>query len=176
MYIHFKYLSLRQIYKLFMKVTIEIFDKISTPKGRLDAKDLTPEQKKQLYSIMMKYGATEALAYNRFFDKGFDEWELRGINQCKDDFICEYLNHEQDATLRNTLNEIGQGFYSALPLMSGLRAKLLNLMAPLGMVHRATVAKRFDEDDWKPWERIGIRKIIEEICNSDCPCHDYEEP
>ena len=145
-------------------MTNDLIAKMGIPHGHLDAKDLTADEKKDLYALMMRYGATEALAYNRFFDKGFDEWELRGINQCKADFIRDNLDGVEDTHIRALLCQTDNGFYSALPLLSGLRGKLLEHMAPLGMETRVTVAKRFEDDDWKEWERVGIRHIIREFC------------
>jgi hypothetical protein len=37
------------------------------------------------------------------------------------------------------------------------------------MEHRITVARRFDADDWRPWERIGIRAIVQQLCPSVSP-------
>ena len=34
-------------------------------------------------------------------------------------------------------------------------------MEPMGMC-RNTVRKRFTQNDWKPWERMGIKKIMDE--------------
>ena len=150
-------------------MTNDLLVKMDKPHARLDVKDLTADEKKDLYALMTYYGATEALAYNRFFDKGFDEWELRGINQCKADF-CDSLPDSEE-TLRQGLYDTDEGFYSALPLMSGLRMKLVEQMESLGMISRITVARRFDDDDWKDWERVGVRHIMEQFAQA----HDKTE-
>lgn len=130
----------------------QLLSKISVPQGHLEPTDLTPDEKKQLNDLMASNGMSGSTAYVRFFDKGFDEWELRGIDQIKREFCDRYaLNN-----LRNT----GEGFYSALAGNHGLKTALLNQMTIYGMEHRRTVEKRFDSDDWKPWERIGIRALI----------------
>ena len=67
------------------------------------------------------------------------------------------------AALSDHLFSVGSGFYTELPFMSGLKSNLVNYMASLGMEHRNTVCKRFDADDWKQWERVGILAIIEEF-------------
>ncbi len=143
-------------------MTKEVFFKLHAPGGHLEAKDLTADEKKDLYALMVSFGATAALAYNRFFDKGFDRWELQGINQCKADFVAE---HVEDEELRKTLYAKDEGFYSALPFMSGLRMKLVEHMAARGMIHRKTVDQRFDADDWKEWERVGVDFIIDKFCD-----------
>lgn len=129
--------------------------------GHLVSGDMSADEKKELYALMIKYGATESTTYNRFFEKGFDEWELRGINRCKAEFISAHIG--DDADLCEQLLETGAGFYEALPFMSGLRMKLVNFMSGLGMEHRTTIDKRFNADDWKEWERMGIRNIIKEF-------------
>lgn len=129
--------------------------KITYPKGILAPADLTTDEKRALYSLFARYELTEATAYNRLFTKGFDEWELRGIDDIKREF-CD----------RNTLNNLrntGEGFYSALTANAGLKTALVNQMTILGMEHRITVARRFDADDWHHWERIGIRAIVNEF-------------
>lgn len=132
--------------------------KITYPKGILAPADLTADEKRALYSLFAGYELTEATAYNRLFVKGFDEWELRGINDIKREFCDRYaLNN-----LRNT----GEGFYSALTANAGLKTALVNQMTILGMEHRITVARRFDADDWRPWERIGIRAIVNEFATT----------
>ena len=64
-----------------------IVEKITEPKTHLECNDLTPSQKKVLFAVMAKYGALQYFAYDRFFKEGFHEWELKGINQIKRDFI-----------------------------------------------------------------------------------------
>lgn len=137
-----------------------IFSKLESQGGHLEAKDLTADEKRGLYALMGKYGLPMSTTYNRFFDKGFDSWELMGVNQCKADFTDSI----EDAGLRDALYNTDNGFYSALPEGSGYRMRLVNLMAKCGMVHRATVEKRFDADDWKEWERRGVRAVINEFC------------
>jgi len=138
-----------------------IFTKLESPGGHLEAKDLTADEKRGLYTLMGKYGLPESTTYNRFFDKGFDPWEMAGINQCKTDFV-ETVENE---AIKNILYGTDDGFYSALPEGSGYRMRLVSHMAERGMVHRATVEKRFDADDWKEWERRGVRAVIDEFCN-----------
>lgn len=137
-----------------------IFSKLESPRGHLEAKDLTADEKRGLYALMGKYGLPESTAYVRFFDKGFDPWELMGVDQCKADFTDSI----EDAGLRDALYNTDNGFYSALLEGYGYRMRLVNLMAERGMVHRATVEKRFDADDWKEWERRGVRAVINEFC------------
>lgn len=136
-----------------------IFSKLENPGGHLETKDLTADEKRALYALMGKYGLPESTTYNRFFDKGFDPWEMAGIDRCKSDFLGTL-----DDNIRRVLNATGEGFYKAMPEGSGYRVRLVSHMAERGMAHRATVEKRFDADDWKEWERRGVRAVIDEFC------------
>ena len=132
-----------------------ILEKILAPHGVLAQSDLTADEKKHLYAVLEGMGMSMSTAYQRLFNKGFDEWELQGIDRIKRDFIAEN-NLPQ-------LERVGEGFYSALPMMSGMKTELVNKLAQLGIEHRNTVDKRFDADDWKPWEHRGIRDILTEF-------------
>ena len=135
----------------------QTFNPILHRRGLLDVTDLTPDEKKQLYAFLTAQGMTQSTAYARFFERGFDEWELRGIDAIKRDFCDRHaLNH---------LRQTGEGFYSALT-GPGQKTALLNLMSELGMEHRNTVSTRFDADNWKPWERRGLRDLLTDLCVS----------
>lgn len=40
-------------------------------------------------------------------------------------------------------------------------------MAERGMKSYHTVIKRFSSDDWREWERIGIRSVVEGFDDDD---------
>ena len=138
------------------------FEKIERG-GHLIVSDLTPDEKKRLYSTVGAYGLSEGTAYNRFFMKGFDPWELEGVDAIKKKFASTIENGEIAASLQG----VGAGFYQALPEHSGLRMRLVGFMSEKGMIHRATIKNRFDADDWQEWERRGIRAIIDELCDGE---------
>lgn len=135
-----------------------VFNKLyDVPHGHLEADDLSPAEKKQLYDMLATYGMTPSTAYLRLFYKGFDLWEIQGIDHIRNEF-CEN-NNLQDIARK------GEGFYSALTPYKGMKLQLTNLMTALGMEHRNTINHRFDADDWKPWERKGIRQLIANFYN-----------
>lgn len=138
-----------------MRKTKEIAEKLLSPHTTIAAQDLTADEKKELYDLFGLYGMSLSTAYLRIFDKGFDEWEIQGVDEIKREFIA---NNDMQH-----LSGVEKNFYSSLPFMSGMKGKLVNLMAELGMEHRNTVVKRFDSDDWKPWERYGIRAVLQKL-------------
>jgi hypothetical protein len=42
----------------------------------------------------------------------------------------------------------------------GLITAFKNIMHEKGMMSDVTIIKRFNADDWKPYERCGVSKII----------------
>lgn len=131
--------------------------KIYSPKTVLSPDDLLATEKKQLYDLLMSYGASLSFAYERFFKEGFDAWELIGIDNIKQEFLKE-------RELCLTSSEPG-AFYELLGNHRGLKAELRDKMQSLGMKSELTIIKRFQTDNWKPYELLGIKAIIEEFCN-----------
>lgn len=153
-------------------MTNKTFDKIIG--GRtLSPKDLTPDEKKDLYALFEAHGMTRSTCYLRFFDKGFDEWEISGISNIIDIFLhtsscvswSDYTNKDGSQGYAAVLalahdNDDGR-FYDIVTNLK-IGNKLVELMAKKGMKSQTTVRTRFKANDWKPWERKGIRRILEE--------------
>ncbi|MCF0243437.1 MAG: hypothetical protein HUK06_01590 [Bacteroidaceae bacterium] len=143
-------------------------------KKHLQSSDLSANQKKCLYAVMQKNGATEMFSYTRFFRDGFKEWELRGIDNIKKDFLKE--NEVQIMTATDESGDKGyagvlafieqndKAFYDILG-MSRLKLKFIKHMESLGMC-TSVVIKRFSElreQDFKAFERKGINAIVKDI-------------
>ena len=67
--------------------------------------------------------------------------------------------HEQFEERSFDLNEAG-GFWQFLGDIE-YRQRFGNFMAERGMKSYRTVMKRFGDDDWKEWEKMGIRQVTE---------------
>ena len=154
---------------------IDIFNNLIKPHKHLKPNDLSPEEKKNLYALMMKHGASYSFGYDRFFKEGFSEWELIGINAIKKDFLKLH-----DAEIANAVPDDGNnedrgyaavleleadnkgGFWNILGQVRSLKSSFREYMSNLGMLSSITVFNRFSKDNWKDWELIGIYAIIEE--------------
>lgn len=136
-------------------MTKQIWRKI-TDGGILNAKDLTVEQKKMLYAVMEGYGLPKATCYSRFFDKGFDKWEIKGVSKIKEDFLVSELRNSDDRKLGKDCK-----FYNLVTNMK-IGVRLCEVMSSLGMTSQMTVRTRFKANDWKPWEEKGIAAILNE--------------
>lgn len=158
-------------------MTKEIVEKITKSYTPLQTDDMSVEDKKSLYMTLAKKGFTLATFYLRFFQKGFSEWEIEGIDECKRQFLLlpdvsqpllEYAD-EHDSQMvegdKGYLYILAQSnepgiFYSCLKRVNaGMCNKFFAYMNERGM-SAATVIKRFTTDNWKPWEKEGIRKLL----------------
>lgn len=158
-------------------MTKEIVEKITRPYTPLQTDDMSVEDKKSLYVTLAKKGFTLATFYLRFFQKGFSEWEIDGINECKRQFLLlpdvsqlllEYVD-ENDLQMvkgdKGYLYTLAQSkepgiFYSCLKRVNaGMCNKFIAYMNERGM-SVATVIKRFTTENWRPWEQEGIRALL----------------
>ena len=157
-------------------MTKEIVEKITKSYTPLQTDDMSVEDKKSLYVALAKKGFTLATFYLRFFQKGFSEWEIEGIDECKRQFLllpevakalldCE----ESDQSLPGdkgyfytlAMSEKPGEFYACLKNANmGLCNRFIEFMGERGM-SSGTVIKRFTNECWKPWEREGVKALLE---------------
>ena len=158
-------------------MTKEIIEKITKSHTPLQTDDITVECKKSLYAALGKKGFTLATFYLRFFQKGFSEWEIEGIDECKRQFLLlpnvaqqllEFVDEDDTQMVEGDqgyLYILAQSdepgvFYSCLKRVNaGMCNKFIAYMNERGM-SAATVIKRFTTDNWKPWEKEGIRNLL----------------
>mgnify|MGYP003518205516 FL=1 len=157
-------------------MTKEILKKISVPFTPLDVNDLTSDEKKDLASSFAKRGFTASTFYLRFFQKGFSKWEIDGVKECKRQFLNlpevakALLDYEEsDRSLPGdkgyfytlAMSEKPGEFYACLKNANmGLCNRFIEFMGERGM-SSGTVIKRFTNDCWKPWEREGVKALLE---------------
>lgn len=143
----------------------------------LSSKDLEPEEKQQLYTLMKRYGASQAFSYDRFFKEGFRVWELLGIDWIQTRFLREEgLKEDADylSVMQMQKNVPVGWFWSLLSQHDGMKARFKRKMAQLGMVSDVTVINRFSSSNWKPFERIGVWSIIDQITDINLR-HSFEK-
>lgn len=158
-------------------MTKEIVEKITKSYTPLQTDDMSVEDKKSLSMTLAKKGFTLSTFYLRFFQKGFSEWEIEGIDECKRQFLLlpnvaqqllDFVDEDDPQMLdgdKGYLYILAQSdepgvFYSCLKRVNaGMCNKFIAYMNERGM-SAATVIKRFTTDNWKPWEKEGIRKLL----------------
>ncbi len=144
-----------------------IIEKLTQPSAHLNRDDLSANQKKLLWETMMRHGASQGFAYDRFFKEGFQQWELQGIADIKRRFLNEHLTElfpDGDAT-QEAIDSICQNdgeFYRTLGRVFGLKKVFTDYMGTLGMGSNS-VLNKFSVDDWKDYERIGITAVMREF-------------
>ena len=85
-----------------------IIDKLTEPRTHLESVDLTPNQKVRLWAVMARYGAKQGFSYKRFFDKGFRQWELQGVDNIKRTFLStSYPQQLTDTEVTQIVSEPG---------------------------------------------------------------------
>lgn len=165
-------------------MTKEIIEKMSTPSTPLSISDISVEEKKSLSDFLCEKGFTPSTFYLRFFQKGFDAWELQGIKDCQKHFsslpdiaqlLKEYVETDalgKEIGKKGYLLEVAPDaepsvFYACLKkAQSGLCSRFTDYMEQRGM-SRNTVYRRFSEDGgWKPWEVVGIKALLHEFMES----------
>lgn len=158
-------------------MTKEIIEKVTQNNIPLEVNDISADEKKNLAEFLSAKGFTISTFYLRFFQKGFDAWEILGIKNCKKQFLAipKVANLLSEYVETDALgNEIGKKgylveaakseepgvFYTCLKKANnGLCMKFFAFMEERGM-SRTTIIKRFTADDWKPWEQEGIRALL----------------
>lgn len=155
-----------------MQITKQKLEKIFAG-GILDPKDLTADEKKWLYAVMQQQGMSMSTAYIRFFSKGFSPWELLGVSQLRESFLitspCCVDNHNTEEkgsrgygyvlTLAKDYDD--SKFYDIVTNLK-MGVKLCEYMAEKGMLSPTTVRTRFKANDWKPWELMGVIKVLQD--------------
>ena len=159
-------------------MTKEIVEKITKSYTPLQTDDMSVEDKKSLYMTLAKKGFTLSTFYIRFFQKGFSEWEIEGIDECKRQFLLltdvsqsllEYVDKNDPQMVDGdkgyfytlAMSEKPGEFYACLKNANmGLCNRFIEFMGERGM-SSGTVIKRFTNDCWKPWEREGVKALLE---------------
>ncbi len=159
-------------------MTKENLQKITQPFSPWGVNDLPVEEKKYISSVLEQKGFTSSTFYLRFFQKGFSQWEIDGVNECKNQFLHrpdvadKLLNYvdpddsEGEAGDKGYFYTLAQSdapgvFYDCLrKANAGLCIQFIAFMGERGM-SPGTVIKRFGSDEWKEWERVGIAASLE---------------
>lgn len=163
-------------------MTKEIIEKIMQNNTPLEVNDISVEEKKNLAEFLSAKGFTASTFYLRFFQKGFDTWEIQGVNDCKNQFLAipevgkllyEYVETDalgNEIGKKGYLAELAKSgepgmFYTSLKKVNnGFCMKFFAYMEERGM-SRTTIIKRFSSDDWKPWEQEGIKTLLQQFMN-----------
>lgn len=113
------------------------------------------ESRRRLEELFVSYGMTSSTFYNRFLrekkEPRFDAWEMKGVVSCIRDF--EQL-HRLDPTDEEQLH----AFYASLPM----KTFFWPYMNEMGMGINSII-NRFSVWNFKPWELIGVNRILEEF-------------
>ena len=125
----------------------------------IDSNDLLLEQREAFFQKMESVEMPRSTAYGRFFQKGFAKWEIEGVDSIKQKFIAAYaLSFPPDY---NYLED-KRSFFNILLAYEIPLTDFYDYLKENGMKSPVTIKGRFALDQWKKWERVGIRKILTE--------------
>lgn len=142
-----------------MELSKEKFENLLEPGVNSQVLDIQGEERKALYDHLAAYDMPNSTAYTRMFRQGygsgFSAWELSGVREVIRGFCKEY-------GLKTPEEDDMPKFY--LEWLEGMREKFCSYLLERGM-SRTTCIYRFKNWNFKKWEAVGIRAIIEELCN-----------
>ena len=114
----------------------------------------TSDEKVELFEAMGREEMSRNTLYQRMMYRGFDAWELSGIDRCLADFW--EMSRKDDSPTPGISD-----FWQAI-VERGLNTAFIKYMEVLGMSRNTTI-KRFTSPDFKPWEMDGIEQILRRI-------------
>lgn len=123
----------------------------NTPFGR--TVQMTADERTELRESMEQAGAGWNMLYQRMTYRGFDAWELSGINRCMTDFWSMLQNPSTMPPLSS--------FWQTL-IEQGHNIGFIKYMEAHGMSRNTTI-KRFSELNFKPWELQGVEHILRSL-------------
>lgn len=137
------------------KIIDEIVKKPCVPFGR--TVQMNPTERAEFRSVMEMAGAGWSMLYQRMIYRGFDMWELTGIDRCMEDFW--QMAH-------STADEIPPkpdlfNFFQTL-IEQGTNAAFVKYMEAHGMSRNTTI-KRFNDPNFKEWEIDGVESTLRRI-------------
>lgn len=136
------------------------FDKVFATGVTLNSKDFLGTERQQFFQVMEdEYGYNKNALRNRLFYYGFEEWMLQGIDNLKDEYA---KNHSDLAEWRDRKD---CSYIDLVKQKYGRLSNFLQFLRERGLLCQRTTIRRFVDDDWKPWERLGMKKILTDYCD-----------
>jgi hypothetical protein len=136
------------------------FDRLFSGKVQhFSSDEIKPKTKTKIFYALRPYGLTKSTFYLRLFDKGFSPWEIYGIRHIKNTFIDAHRTELRRANGGSIQFRDNNGDFFRLLRNAELITVFKDYMLELGMSPNTTTA-RFSIDNWKPWEKRGLKDII----------------
>lgn len=137
------------------KIIDEIVKKPCFPFGK--TVQMTASERAELRSVMEAAGAGWQMLYQRMAYRGFDMWEISGIEHCVSDFWSMAHSQSEEIPTKPDL----QNFFQTL-VEQGSNVAFIKYMEAHGMSRNTTI-KRFTEINFKEWEVDGVESVLRRI-------------
>lgn len=139
----------------------DFFDAVFSPGGTLVSGEFVGGQRERFFAAMeSQYDLNPRMLYNRIFKIGFEAWMLMGVDSVKDEFARLY------SILEDWREEREQSFMELIEEKDIPKMAFYKFIKELGISSTRVIYRRFTDEDWKDWERIGIKQILTEYCDS----------
>lgn len=144
---------------------IKVINWINSPECPITKNGATANDIAILKERFVVAGMTPSKFYSRVNYIGFDEWEMRGMCQCIEDYVS-VANEEQSITEPIYLSgEIDPSEFWQTLLERGLITQFSTYMRELGL-STTTLRRRMQAADFDIWEWDGVASIYRKEINS----------
>ena len=130
------------------------FDKVFEPRGTLPSTSIRGSLREMLFAYAeQQYGLKYQMFNSRLFKIGFDAWQIMGVDAVKDEFAKWYPDLVE-------WREEGKPFLKLIEYYRVPKMEFYGYLSSVGFCSSKVARKRFLEEKWKPWERVGIKKLL----------------
>lgn len=122
-------------------------------KNGADADDVA-----RLQELFLKSGMSKSKFYSRVNYIGFDEWEMRGMRQCIEDYVAVY---NEQATMEDTIylpKALDPSEFWQTLCERGAITQFSTYMKDLGL-SVTTLRRRMQNGDFMDWEWDGVAGV-----------------
>lgn len=133
------------------------FDKVFEPRGTLPSTSIRGSLREMLFAFAeQEYGLRYQMFNRRLFKLGFDAWQINGIDCVKDEFAKWYPDLVE-------WRDEGKPFLKLIEDYRVPKMEFYSYLSSIGFCSSKVARRRFLEENWKRWERVGIRKLLSEF-------------
>ena len=109
----------------------------------------------RLQELFLQAGMSKSKSYSRFRYIGFDEWEMRGMRQCIEDYVAVYNEQVSAEDTIYLLKNIDPSEFWQTLCERGAITQFSMYMKELGL-SVTTLRRRMQNGDFMDWEWDGV--------------------
>ena len=137
---------------------IKVVKWIAEPNAPIKKNGASVEDIELLQSRFLCAGMTRSKYYSRVNYIGFDEWEMRGMNQCISDFVSVYNEQASMDEVIYLSSDIDPSEFWQTLSERGAITQFSAYMRELGL-SATTLRRRMQDGDFMAWEWDGVASV-----------------